>query len=49
MLPKVESALAFVTSRFGREAIITSLERAGEAIQGKTGTKFVDEARIVVK
>lgn len=49
MLPKVESALSFVTSRFGREAIITSLERAGEAIQGKTGTKFVDEARTPVK
>ncbi|WP_114165853.1 carbamate kinase [Exiguobacterium sp. TNDT2] len=49
MLPKVESALAFVTSRFGREAIITSLERAGEAIEGKTGTKFVDEARTAVK
>ncbi|TCI64993.1 hypothetical protein [Exiguobacterium sp. SH3S1] len=49
MLPKVEAALAFVTSRFGREAIITSLERAGEAIHGKTGTKFVDEARTAVK
>ncbi|WP_215189873.1 hypothetical protein [Exiguobacterium sp. s6] len=49
MLPKVESALAFVTSRFGREAIITSLERAGEAIHGQTGTRFVDEARTAVK
>lgn len=49
MLPKVESALAFVTSRFGREAIITSLERAGEAIKGQTGTRFVDEARTAVK
>ena len=43
MLPKVESALSFVTSCPGREAIITSLERAGEAIAGKTGTRFVEE------
>lgn len=49
MLPKVESALSFVTSRPGREAIITSLERAGEAIKGQTGTRFVDEARTAVK
>lgn len=49
MLPKVESALSFVTSRPGREAIITSLERAGEAIAGKTGTRFVEEARTAVK
>lgn len=47
MLPKVESALSFVTSRPGREAIITSLERAGEAIAGETGTRFVEE--VVVK
>ncbi|WP_312049094.1 oxamate carbamoyltransferase subunit AllG family protein [Exiguobacterium profundum] len=32
MLPKVESALSFVTSRLGREAIA-----------GKTGTRFVEE------
>lgn len=47
MLPKVESALSFVASRPGREAIITSLERAGEAIAGKTGTRFVEG--VVVK
>lgn len=38
MLPKVEAAIRFVESREQRVAIITSLEKAGEAIKGKTGT-----------
>ena len=37
MLPKVESCLDFVRGSEG-EALITSLSRAGEALEGKTGT-----------
>ena len=38
MLPKVEAAVQFVRSKEGRYSIITLLEKAKEAIQGKTGT-----------
>lgn len=38
MLPKVEAALKFVESKKERKAIISSLERAKDAILGKTGT-----------
>jgi len=38
MLPKVEAALAFATSKPGRKSLITSLEKAQEGIEGKTGT-----------
>ncbi len=38
MLPKVQAALAFVESKPGRRALITSLEKAKEALEGKTGT-----------
>ncbi|WP_311537609.1 carbamate kinase [uncultured Anaerococcus sp.] len=38
MLPKIEAALEFVTSKNGRKAVITSLENAKEALSGKTGT-----------
>jgi carbamate kinase len=38
MLPKVRAALMFVEAQKGRKAIITSLEKAGEAIAGLTGT-----------
>ncbi|MDR3316055.1 MAG: carbamate kinase [Coriobacteriales bacterium] len=41
MLPKVQAALRFVRSRAGREALICSLDRAPEALLGKTGTLFV--------
>lgn len=37
MYPKIESAIDFVEST-GKEAIITSLEKVKEAIQGKSGT-----------
>jgi carbamate kinase len=37
MLPKVESAIEFARST-GNEAIITSLDKAKEALEGKTGT-----------
>jgi len=38
MLPKVESCISFVESAPGRTALITSLSRAREALQGHTGT-----------
>lgn len=38
MLPKVEAAMNFAASAPGRRAIITSLERAVDALDGKTGT-----------
>ncbi len=37
MLPKVESCISFVEAT-GAQALITSLEKAREALQGKTGT-----------
>lgn len=44
MLPKVESAIRFVESKPSRRAIITSLEKAGEAIRGENGTLFCNSA-----
>lgn len=41
MLPKVEAAVQFVESKPGRKAIITSLERAIDAISGKCGTRII--------
>lgn len=41
MLPKVEAAIAFVSSKPGKTAIIASLEQAKAAIAGSTGTKVV--------
>ncbi len=41
MLPKVKAAMNFVESKEGRKAIITSLEKAKEAINGLTGTTIV--------
>ena len=38
MLPKVEAAIKFVSSKPGRKAIITSLDKAVEALEGKAGT-----------
>lgn len=38
MLPKVKAAITFVKSRKGRKAFISSLEKASEALEGKTGT-----------
>ena len=43
MLPKVLAAVEFAKSKKGRKAIITSLEKADEAIAGKTGTIIVNE------
>lgn len=38
MLPKVQAAMDFASSKPGRTALITLLEKAKEGIQGKTGT-----------
>lgn len=38
MLPKVQAAMKFAASKPGRKALITSLEKAAEGIEGKTGT-----------
>lgn len=38
MLPKIEAAVKFATSKNGRRALITSLEKAKEGIEGRTGT-----------
>ncbi len=38
MLPKIEAALNFVESKAGRTAIITSLDKAVDAIEGRAGT-----------
>lgn len=41
MLPKVESCIGFVSQTEGATALITSLEKAREALAGKTGTRIV--------
>ncbi len=38
MLPKIEAALSFIKAGKGRSAIITSLEKAEESIEGSAGT-----------
>ncbi|MBQ3201160.1 MAG: carbamate kinase [Clostridia bacterium] len=38
MLPKIEAAVKFVESKPGRKAIITSLDKAAEALAGTAGT-----------
>jgi carbamate kinase len=41
MLPKVEAAIAFVESKQGRTAVISSLEKAPLAMIGQSGTKII--------
>lgn len=41
-LPKVEASINFVSSGEGRRAIVTSLEKAKEGINGKSGTIFTN-------
>ena len=41
MLPKVQAAVEFVRSQPGRQAVITSLDRALEALEGRAGTRIV--------
>jgi carbamate kinase len=43
MLPKVKAAMMFASSKKGRKALITSLEKAEEGIEGKTGTLIINE------
>lgn len=38
MLPKVQAALTYAESKAGRRALITSLEKAKDALAGRTGT-----------
>lgn len=40
MLPKVEAAVDFASSKEGRSALITKLEKAKEGIKGETGTRI---------
>lgn len=40
MLPKVEACMKFVRANPGKRAIITSLDKAIDALAGKTGTVF---------
>ncbi len=41
MLPKIEASLRFISSAPGRQAIITHINKAKDAIHGKTGTSFI--------
>ena len=43
MLPKVQAGMKFVTANPGKKAIITSLDKAIEALEGKTGTVITFE------
>ena len=43
MLPKVKAAVKFAKSKKGRKAVIASLDKAEEALNGKSGTLVVDE------
>lgn len=42
MLPKVEAAMSYAASGSGRKALITSLEKARDALDGKTGTWIIN-------
>ncbi|MCL2403416.1 MAG: carbamate kinase [Coriobacteriia bacterium] len=41
MLPKVEAAIGYAEAKRGRSAIITSLDKAAEALSGTTGTRVI--------
>ena len=41
MLPKIEASIQFISGMPERQAIITHIEKAKEALHGKTGTRFV--------
>lgn len=43
MLPKIQAAIQFVKSKRGRKAIITSMDKAKEAVLGLNGTIVYDE------
>lgn len=42
MLPKIEACVAFVKSQRGRKALITSLSKVSEALDGATGTHITN-------
>lgn len=42
MLPKVEAAIDFASSKPGRKALITLLQKAKDGIEGRTGTVICD-------
>ena len=42
MLPKVEACIYFLKHSNNKRAIITSLEKAVEAIKGNTGTTIIE-------
>ncbi|WP_042354475.1 carbamate kinase [Bacillus rubiinfantis] len=48
MLPKVQAAIQFAESKKGRQAIITSLDHAYDAVNGKTGTIVAQEQPAMV-
>ena len=43
MLPKVQAAMSFASSKSGRRAVIASLEKAPQAISGESGTTIYRE------
>ncbi|MGI6698626.1 MAG: carbamate kinase [Clostridia bacterium] len=43
MLPKINAATAFAASKKGRIAIISSLEKALDALEGRTGTLIIQK------
>lgn len=45
MLPKVKAATSFVAKKHNRKALITSLEKAKDGFEGKTGTWILDKLR----
>jgi carbamate kinase len=43
MLPKVQAAVDFASSKPGRQALITLLQKAKDGIEGKTGTMILSD------
>jgi carbamate kinase len=43
MLPKVQAAVDFASSKPGRQSLITLLQKAKDGIEGKTGTMIVSD------
>ena len=42
MLPKIDAACRFAESKQGRRAVITSLDKALDALSGNTGTAIIN-------
>jgi len=43
MLPKMEAAVMFVRDNNGKKAIITSLDKSIDALDGKNGTLIIKD------